>query len=270
MTDLFDNPEAIVETEAEEQPEEQEEIEEVAEETEEAEAEEEQEEPVKAEATEEPDVTETPRAQKRIRSLISERNEAREETKYLRDLVEQMKRSNDRQETVFKKQEELLARQEAEGSSERRKQYLMSLGLDPKNPSDWFMVEQAEENQRLKKELADIKNFMDEQRSMSMVEKFNVALDRSVKEAMSKYDVPAALLDEIKELAYDRAATRGISAEEAARDVVGRLGKTLKPKASVPKVVDEAVRAVAKSGRTGGAQKGPISSQKKNFEDWLK
>lgn len=209
-------------------------------------------------------------AEKRIKQLVEQKKRAQAESNELRLLIEQMRKNNEYQERIAKRQDDYLSSQQEQVEKRRQREVLVQQGLDPTDPKSWLLMDQIRENQTLAQKLAALEQGLQARDVERQIERFNHALDRSLESQLSKFDVNSDMFGNMRDLAYSYAAANNVSAEDAAVEVVRRLSGALRPK--VTKSVQRsdsaaAHKVIATSGRSGGATKG--RGKPKTFEEWL-
>lgn len=220
---------------------------------------------------------ETPRVQKRIRQLASEKNAAKEEAKVLESknaelqaLVEQLKKSNDiqsqmqeRQRTYWEAQDQLTQRQQ-------REQLMRQYGLDPNDQKDAIAYENIAYKAELEQELNNLKKQLEEQKQVAQFERFNQALDSSLTKTLKDYNVDPDIMADIRETAFDYADLKGATASEAAQAAVKRYQRLLTKKKTVKAAnVDAAAKAVTMSNRSKGKAPGKQAGEDADFLSML-
>jgi len=208
----------------------------------------------------------SPRAQKRIRQLASEKKGLKNENAELASkneellaLVEQLRKSNELTAQMNERQNAYLGQQEEISKMQNRRNTMLQYGLNPDDTRDAIAFEQMEYKAQLESQLTTLQQQLQEQQNALQVERFNQALDQSLTKRLAGYSVDADLLGDIRNTAYDIAALRGITAGEAAEEAFTRYARILPKRTTKKKAapVPPAARAVTMDGRSQGVAEEP-------------
>lgn len=242
-------PEAEAEEAGEEEPEE--EIEAAAEEVE-----------------EEPAPSKTPRAQKRIQQLAEQKNELQSQNEELLALVEQLKKSNELNAKNQERQDRYWQAQEQQSQNLTRRQIMQQYGLNPDDPRDAIAYEQMEYKTQLEQQLQQVQAQLQQQQEAVQIQQFNNALDGALSKRLSDFDVSEDAIQNIRDVAYDMAALRGMTAGEAAEAAVSKLQSVLPKKAkkrSKAAKADPSAKLVAKTGNRTKTRNGQSDEAPSDF-----
>jgi DNA repair exonuclease SbcCD ATPase subunit len=199
----------------------------------------------------EPEVDATPRAQKRIQKLASQKKELEGKNEELLALVEQLKKSNELTAEMQKRQTAYLDQQQAATQQQSRQQIMRQYGLKPEETRDAYIYDMIEYQNKLENQYKELQSQIQEQQAALQVERFDSALTRNLETKLKAYKVDADVLAGIRETAYDIARVKNLTADEAADAAFSRY-KGVLPKAAVQKrkPISAADKAVAMGNRS--------------------
>lgn len=232
-------------------------------------------------ATEEPEEETPPEdvsepAQRRFQKLANRAKQANQENAALKQVLAQQAEliSTLREDTGLRKQQwdvqqTYLKQQHQALQPEQRRRNMIMAGLDPSETFHQFMYDQWEANEALKAKIYELETKQTHFDSERNQDRFSRAVETSIRNAVSKYDVDEGMVRDLAENARDIAIAKGTDPDTAVKTTLERFSKLMKPKLTKKLTPEEKQvhSMIATSGRTGGESPG-MGSRRRSKPTW--